>query len=654
MRFLLLSILLLPLMSNAQEIREIKIPGTDSVMVIDITKIREEAEKVAEEARMMAAEQQEMQMEVFIEAFGEDSDFKDFREKFEKFQELKDFEVVFPEGFPENIEVDAERIEECIRVAQIQLEAQQEEMERAMEKAYTSNIQYEKNFFYSYKVDYEGDIKLNDKEDDIISISEGGKFVVEKRTFGNLRKLVIQPSSTGELTYKYYEGNKLMPFKPDGENWLNDVLPEVIKSNAIAAEDRIDRQIKSGGVSGTLNYISSLDGNSAKTTFYRILLNHKKVKNSDITSITDAVVKNITTSFELEKYFKSTFATYYNKKMLNAYFNGIKEIKSSTSKENCLINVVSRKEFQNGFSKENMNAWVDAYVSLTSSFGKRKVYSRALKNGIHQFYPTDLERILQNISSDFDLRMSIEKSFIDDYFKNWSDAQIITIINQTQRISSSFDHAQALMKISEQWDTLSKGAKLAYLESSKDITSAFELRKALAFYSVVYEEDESIKKLYYGALKNISSDFDLKSALSKAMKSPSFNAKDVTYYLDASKSISSSFDKKGVLMSIAPFVNLETAPLFFEETAKISSAFDKKSVFLKMIDQDNFTYEFLPHYLKAASTISSSFELSTVLREAAPYVVASKNEEYKNQYVKVAKGISSSDYRNEVLGALYE
>ena len=260
MRFLFISILLLPLITNAQEIREIKIPGTDSVMVINITKIREEAEKVAEEARMMAAEQQEMQMEVFIEAFGEGSDFK---ENFENFKEL---EIVFPEGV-EHIEVDAERFEECIRVAQIQLDAQQEEMERAMEKAYANKIRYEKNFFYSYKVDYEGDIKLNDKEDNIISISEGGKFVVEKRTFGNLRKLVIQPSSTGELTYKYYEGNKLMPFKPDGENWLNDVLPEVIKTDAIAADDRINRQMKAGGVEGTLNYISTLDGSDTQTIF---------------------------------------------------------------------------------------------------------------------------------------------------------------------------------------------------------------------------------------------------------------------------------------------------------------------------------------------------------------------------------------------------
>ena len=340
--------------------------------------------------------------------------------------------------------------------------------------------------------------------------------------------------------------------------------------------------------------------------------------------------------------------------MLNAYFNGIKGISSSSNKENCLIDVVSRKEFQSGFSKENMNAWVDAYVSLSSSFGKRKVYGRALENGVNQFYPTDIERMLQSITSGFDLRGAIEKSFQDKYFKNWSDAQIITIINQTQRISSSFDHSQALIKIAEQWNNLSKVAKLAYLESSQEISSSFELRKALAFYRSVEEEDESIKKSYYGALKNITSDFDMKSALINSINSPGFNAKDITYFLEASNGISSSFDKNSVLMSVAPFVNLQTAPLFFEETAKISSAFDKKSVFLKMINQDNFTYEFLPYYLKAASTVSSNFELAGVLKAAAPYVVASKNEEYKNQYVKAAKEISSTDYKNEVLGALFE
>ncbi|OHX63820.1 hypothetical protein [Flammeovirga pacifica] len=644
MKYLLLSLLLLPLFSSAQDIQRVQIPGTDSVIVINVKEIREEAEKVAEEARKMAAEHQEQQMEVFIKAFAED---------FEP-ESVITIEELFPEGMPDAPDIDVEVIQECIQQAQEQLELQQEEIQLAIEIAHRNKIHYEKNFFYSYRVDYEGDIALNEDENDIIKISEGGKFVVEKRTFGNLRKLVIQPSSNGDLIYKYYEGNKLMPFKPDGENWLKDVLPEVIKTNAIAAEDRINRQMKKGGVSSTLKYISSLDSDVAKVAFYRILLNHKKIKNSDIVSITDNVVKNISSSSSLEKYFKSTFATYYNKKLLSSYFNGISKISSSSSKEQCLIYVVSRKEFQNNLSKEDMKEWVDCYISITSSFSKRKVFANTLGNGIFQFYPADLERMMQSISSSFDKRNSIEEAFKAKYVNRWSDEQVVRLIEQTSSISSSFDHSQTMEAIAEEWDNLSLAAQMAFLESCSHISSSFDLRKALAFYGKANIEDKAVKKAYYEAVKNISSDFDMKSTLSNSIHNPGFNEFDVPYFLEASQGISSSFDKKNALMDIAPYIQLSNAPQYFDEVKKISSSFDKKSVLMKIVDQDNFTYEFLPTYLSASTTISSSFDKAGTIKKVAPFVIASKNEEIKNEYVKAAKTISSSTERNAVLGALYE
>jgi len=80
------------------------------------------------------------------------------------------------------------------------------------------------NNLTDYKVQLHGDIKVNEQDTRILSISPDGYLAIEKKNFGNTRALTIESDAKGKLSYEYYEGRKKLDFKPEGEEWLSEIL----------------------------------------------------------------------------------------------------------------------------------------------------------------------------------------------------------------------------------------------------------------------------------------------------------------------------------------------------------------------------------------------------------------------------------------------
>jgi hypothetical protein len=132
---------------------------------------------------------------------------------------------------------------------------------------------------------YDGKITFTDDERDIRSITPGGYFRYSKTTFGNKREIFIQSSSDGTLRRKYYVGRSEEPYEPEGRLWLQQMLPEIIATTGLGAEDRIQRHYAKSGIKGVLAEISKIDNDYAQTVYYRHLLAFPALKDQDLKGV---------------------------------------------------------------------------------------------------------------------------------------------------------------------------------------------------------------------------------------------------------------------------------------------------------------------------------------------------------------------------------
>ncbi len=123
----------------------------------------------------------------------------------------------------------------------------------------------------SFNVEMRGKIDVTDDDKDIKSISSDGYLEISKVTFGAKRSIVITPEGGG-IKREYYEGREKIAFEPEGKKWLGEILPELVRSTTIAAESRVNRYYKQGGVTGVLEEIGRLDGSYARAHYANLLM----------------------------------------------------------------------------------------------------------------------------------------------------------------------------------------------------------------------------------------------------------------------------------------------------------------------------------------------------------------------------------------------
>lgn len=162
------------------------------------------------------------------------------------------------------------------------------------------------NFVYKddnqkLKIESNGKIDISNDEKSISSISAGGYLKIEKTTFGNSRSIVIKNDGSG-LAYEYKEGGRKKPFEPDGRVWLSEMLPELMNTTSLGAEERVDRIYASGGAKTVLGLVDQLKGDYLKSIYLGLLMK-KNLTPAEISSCIDKTISQIDSDhYQLEVY----------------------------------------------------------------------------------------------------------------------------------------------------------------------------------------------------------------------------------------------------------------------------------------------------------------------------------------------------------------
>src|ERR1051325_10193824 len=108
------------------------------------------------------------------------------------------------------------------------------------------------NGYQNFNVEMRGKMEITDDDKDIKSMSPDGYLEITKTVFGSRRTLVISAQNGGTLKREYYEGRTNVAWEPEGRKWLAEIMPELLRTTTIAAQSRVNRFYKQGGVNGVL------------------------------------------------------------------------------------------------------------------------------------------------------------------------------------------------------------------------------------------------------------------------------------------------------------------------------------------------------------------------------------------------------------------
>lgn len=233
-----------------------------------------------------------------------------------------------------------------------------------------------KDSFSAYEIKYKGKITISDDDKDVEAIEANGYLKITKSSFGNSRSIEIESDDKGKLTKKYLDGKKEISFESEGQEWLEEILIDVIRKTGIGGKERILRIYNKGGVDAVLDAVESLDKNSSysyykstshalvyfesveysgfnvKYLYYKTLVNDVKLNKEEVVKVLKAlpeIYSNSTKgillremlnkyeldSYSMEKFLDATASLSYNTERGNTLRMFIKkyDIKSENSNE---------------------------------------------------------------------------------------------------------------------------------------------------------------------------------------------------------------------------------------------------------------------------------------------------------------------------------
>ena len=315
-----------------------------------------------------------------------------------------------------------------------------------------------KDSFSAYEIKYKGKITISNDDKDVEAIEANGYLKITKSSFGNSRTIEIESDDNGKLTKKYFDGKKEVSFESEGQEWLDEILIDVINKTGIGGKERILRIYNKGGVDAVLNAVEGLDKNSGysyyKSTNF-VLVYFESIEYSGF-NVKYLYYKTLVNDIKL------------NKEEVVKVLKALPEIRSNSTKGILLREMLNKYELDS----YSMEKFLDATESLS--------------------YNTERGNTLRAFIKKYDI--TIENS--DEFFDVIEDMSIN---------SEKGNVIKSLLAIQK----LDKNVLSDLIEVVDEFSSSSE---RAAIYRVLLShvvDDESLTNQYIMAVKNLSGSYYL-------------------------------------------------------------------------------------------------------------------------------------------------
>lgn len=374
-----------------------------------------------------------------------------------------------------------------------------------------------KNSKTDFKVEYEGEIILADDDLDIKSISKGGYIEIKKSSFGRKRKIIIE-NNGGTIIRKFYVGWSEKNYYPEGKEWLEDILPEILRTTTIGAKSRVDRFYKNGGTKEVLAEIGEMDSDYVQSVYFKLLLE-----------------KNISTTETVQI---------------------LQSIKSVLKSDHYLSSILRKNQDLFLKTPETINAFIAASKNVGSDHYLTQIVKTVVSNkDISDSQLASLLTISKSINSDHYLS-EVLKEVMNKRELNAQNVEQIMMLSST---IGSDHYKTVILKKALKNEHISKESYDSFLNSLNDINSDHYASEVIKEMMSSKLDTQSLTKVLEIIKKNVGSAHYATTIYKKMAIRNDFTEDQMVLILDAVGSMNSSHYLSDSLVSFAPIVKKSSA-----------------------------------------------------------------------------------------------
>ena len=400
--------------------------------------------------------------------------------------------------------------------------------------------------FQNFNVEMRGKIEITDDDKDIKSMSPDGYLEITKTVFGSRRTLVISAQGGG-LKREYYEGRTNMPWEPEGRKWLAEIMPELLRTTTIAAESRVNRFYKQGGVTAVLSEINLMESDYVIQAYADILMGINGVPQKEYPNI----IKKISTKMESDYYITEFLQHNLDKFLPNREaMDAVFTVCASLESDHYKTQVIKAALKSQPISVESVKLILAASDKMDSDHYKTEVLTTLLRQpNLNDQIVSEMINSTRSFDSDHYRTVVITKALSQ---KSLSNASYQRVLESVKDFDSDHYKTQVLT------DLLANKLPNDQIFNLVTLTTSFDSDHYLTvvFQAVMKNQelsDEAFKSLMERA-SNLDSDHYAAQILRSALDQPNLNDLKLTAIIGAASNIDSDHYITEVLTDSAPLV----------------------------------------------------------------------------------------------------
>ena len=420
------------------------------------------------------------------------------------------------------------------------------------------------------KVSSHGEIEFNNDYTDVKSISSDGYLKISMVSFGMTRKLYFR-SQEGQLDKLYFEGNKQVKFEPKGREWMQEVLPQVVRNSGLDLKNRVNKVYENGGVDAFLIELKATDSDYFKSRMVHYLLDNHDLGKKEKEKLLKEFPSHIDSDYELSQIFKKHNSVFIDDSILSKeFFNSLNQVSSDYELSQILNSVFKN----NDLNEASFELFISAMEHIDSDFEKSNLIKLAISEGKNSTIKLDL--ILNNlkgIDSDYEKGVIIKTVINEELFDL---DNIDKIIELSRGITSDYEHTQ-IMKNMIKHKMITPQNKDKFKEMMDDISSEYSYKEILLDFMEYDKLGEENFDFLMEASEKISSSYELSQLYKMILNKDGLSTKQQISLIEKASHISSDYEYSSFLLEATRKLDLDNEKIqnaMIDATQKIDSEYD--------------------------------------------------------------------------------
>jgi beta-lactamase regulating signal transducer with metallopeptidase domain len=422
-----------------------------------------------------------------------------------------------------------------------------------------------------------GSFRLTNDDKDVAWIESGKTVDVSDGAWMFSTGVLITGQPDGTVKHAYRRHGFEQPYEPDGRQYLTDALRKVVRSTTFAAESRVARFLKQGGVNAVFAEISQLEGDYTRRTYDLHLLKQAKLQTPDLIRLANDASATIKSDYELASLLKAASAQASDDQARIALIDATKTIDSDYEERGALTALMPERptsavasallaaatrlgsdyerstfllEFtrRGGLTATTKTAFFDLIRTAHSSYEQSRVL-QAVVNApdMSADIIAEARKSSLSIGSDYERRQVLMASMAGS---SVSAKDAAGVIDAAAGIRSEGERANVLVQVAKKGGVTTETAA-AFFNVASTISSSYEQHRVIAAVLAPSARlDDAVMTPLLKAAATIKSDYDRAETLIAVAKHQPLTAATRPLYLAAADGIHSDYDQTRTLAEL--------------------------------------------------------------------------------------------------------